>query len=174
MKTKPVIEKISFPPKSAFGFFSGVPFWGANSQFRKKVKRQLLSRSSFRDEIETMWSSRPFPVQEIREIRECIRRNIGWPNSLFLPADSFLALAPLEIDRYDSFAPDTDTLNDIYLILNPGEKEKLKSDKSLGGLLVKSAVRCGDIPLMDTSRITPEHTIADVLQTIVSEIEGNQ
>ena len=69
---------------------------------------------------------------------------------------------------------DTDTVNDIYLILYPGEKEKMKSDKSLGGLLVRSGVRCGDIPLMDTSRIMSEHTIADVLQMITSEMKIKQ
>ena len=165
---------ISFPPKSAFGFFSALPFWGANSRFRKKVRRQLLSRSSLGGEIENIWSLSHFPAQKIQEIRECIQRNIGWPNSLFLPTDSFLALAPLDIDRYDSFTADTDTVNDIYLILNPGDKEKMKSDKSLGGLLVRSGVRCGDIPLMDTSRIMSEHTIADVLQMITSEMKIKQ
>ena len=25
------VELIQYPPKSAFGFFSGVPIWGANS-----------------------------------------------------------------------------------------------------------------------------------------------
>ena len=151
-----------------------MPFRGANHRFRQKVRRELLSRASSKDEIDALWASCDFPAREIRDVLECIRLHNGWPNSLFLPADSFLALAPLEVNRYDSFTADTDTVNDICLILNPGEKEKLKSDKSLGGLLVRSGVWCGDIPLMDTSRITPEHTIADVLQTIVSEIEGNQ
>ena len=160
------VEPISYPPKSAFGFFATMPFFGANSRFRKKVRRILLARSSFGDEIEAEWSSSRFPAREIREIRDCIRRNNGWPNALFLPSDSFLALAPLEIDHYDAFTADTDTVNDIYLILHPREKEKMKSDKSFGGLLVRSGVRCGDIPLVDTSLITLEHTIADVLDMI--------
>ena len=133
---------ISFPPKEDFGFFSTVPLWGANSRFRRKVKQLLLSRAPFKETIETMWLSCPYPAQEIRAIRECIRSNIGWPNSLFLPDDSFPALAPLEIDRYDSFTIDMDTVNDIYLILNPKEKERMKSDKTIGGMLVRSAVRC--------------------------------
>lgn len=160
------IEPISLPPKSAFGFFASVPVWGANSRFRRTVRRILLSRSSFKDEIAAMWSSSRFPAQEIREILECIRGNNGWPNALFLPFDSFLALAPLEIDRYDAFEADTDTVNDIYQILHPGEQEKMKSDHSIGGWLVRSAVRCGDIPLVDISLITPECTIADALDMI--------
>ena len=167
------IEIIVYPPESAFGFFSVVPVWGANSKFRKKVKRLLLSRVPFQNEIEAMWTLLDLPAPETREILNCIRRNIAWPNSLFLPSDSFLALAPLEIDRYDSFAPDTDTINDIYLILNPGEKERMKSDRSVGGALVRSAVRCGDLPLMDASFITPEHTILDVLRMIKNEMPGN-
>ena len=165
------VELIQYPPKSTFGFFSGVPFWGANSKFRKKVKRILLSRASsaFQNEIEAMWSLLDLPVQQTREIRECIRKNIGWPNALFLPSDSFLALAPFEIDRYDSFAPDTDTLNDIFLILNPGVKETMKSDRSIGGAMVRSAIRNGDLPLMDPALIMPEHTILDALQIILSE-----
>ena len=168
------IEPISFPPKSAFGFFAPLPFFGANGRFRKKVRRQLLSRAPFGDEIEAVWSSGRFPARETREIRDCIRRNNGWPNALFLPSDSFLALAPLEIDRYDAFTADTDTVNDIYQILHPGEQEKLKSDKSFGGRLVRSGVRSGDIPLVDTSLITPEHTIADVLEIIVSARNANE
>jgi len=162
-------ERITYPPKSAFGFFSGVPIWGANGKFRRKVKRILLSRASFQNEIEAMWELLDLPTQETREIRECIRKNIGWPNSLFLPSDSFLALAPLDGDRYDAFMPDTDTLNDIFLILNPGVKETMKSDRSIGGALVRSAVRNGDLPLMDPALITPEHTILDALQIILSE-----
>ena len=126
-----------------------------------------MSRASFKDEIEDSWSASRFPAQEIRDIRECIRGN-GWPNALFLPSDSFLALAPLEIDRYDAFTADTDTVNDIYLILHPEEKETMKSDRSFGGLLVRSGVRCGDIPLIDISLITPEHTIADVREMIAA------
>ena len=160
------IEQISYPPKSAFGFFSPVPIWGANSRFRKKVRRQLLSRALFRDEIGALWSSTRFPAQAIRDILECIRINNGWPNTLFLPSDSFLALAPLA--GYDSFSADTDTVNDLYLILRPEEKEKMESDPSIGGGLVRSAVRCGDIPLIDPSLITPEYTIVDVLETIMS------
>ena len=165
------IKRITYPPKGAFGFFSCIPFWGANSKFRRKVKRILLSRASsaFQNEIEAMWSLLDLSAEEMREIRECIRKNIGWPNALFLPSDSFLALAPLEIDRYDAFAPDTDTVNDIFLILNPGVKETMKSDRSIGGALVRSAVRNGDLPLMDPALITPEHTILDVLQIILSE-----
>ena len=165
-----MVEPISLPPKSAFGFFAPVPFWGANSRFRKKVKRELLSRASFKDEIAAMWASSPFSARETREIRDCIQFNNGWPNALFLPSDPFLALAPLEISRYDAFTVDTDTVNDIYLILHPEEKEKMKSDRSFGGLLVRSGVRCGDIPLMDTSLITPEYTIAEVLETIASAV----
>ena len=168
------IQPISYPPKSAFGFFSTVPIWGANSRFRKKVKRILASREPFEETIETMWSACPYPAQDIQAIRDCIRKNIGWPNSLFLPDDSFLALAPLEIDRYDSFAADTDTVNDIYLILNPKEKESIQSDKTVGGRLVHSLVRNGDFPLMDSSDITPEHTLLDVLQMIASERSSDQ
>ena len=168
------VEPISLPPKSAFGFFATVPIWGVNGRFRKKVRRVLLARSPFGDEIEAVWSSGRFPARETREIRDCIRRNNGWPNALFLPSDSFLALAPLEIDRYDAFTADTDTVNDIYLILHPGEKERMKSDKSFGGLLVKSAVRCGDIPLVELTLISPENTIADVLETIASAHEANE
>ena len=162
------IQPISYPPKSAFGFFSPVPIWGANSRFRKKVRLQLLSRASCKDEIEAMWSSSRFSAQEIRVILECIRVDNGWPNALFLPSDSFLALAPLEIDRYDAFTAGTDTVHDIYLSLRPEEKEKMKSARSIGGRLVRSAVRRGDIPLIDTSLITPEHTIVDVLEMIMS------
>lgn len=162
------VEPISLPSKSAFGFFSNVPFWGANGKFRKKVRRQLLARASFGDEIDAMWASCPFPAQKIREIRECIRADNGWPNALFLPSDSFLALSPLETDRYDAFTADTDTVNGLYLILHPEEKETMKSDRSFGGLLVRSGVRCGDIPLIDISLITPEHTIADVLEMIAA------
>ena len=168
------VEPILLPPKSAFGFFATVPIWGANSRFRTKVRRILLARSSFGDEIEAEWSSSRFPAREIREIRDCIRRNNGWPNALFLPSDSFLALAPLEIDHYDAFTADTDTVNDIYLILHPREKEKMKSDKSFGGLLVRSGVRCGDIPLIDASLITPEHSVADVLEMIATAHEANK
>ena len=167
------IEPISLPPKSFFGFLSTVPFWGANSRFRKTVKRQLLSRATSREEVEAMWSAAPFPAQVTGEIRECIRRNIGWPNALFLPTDSFLALAPFEIDRYDTFAADTDALNGIYLILHPEENDHIRSDKSIGGLLVRSAVRCGDIPLMNDSCITPEHSFLDVLR-IIQKGDPNQ
>ena len=163
------VELIKLPPKSEFGFFSGVPFWGANSKFRKKVKRILLSRVSFQNEIEAMWSLLDLPTEETRELRACIRKNIGWPNALFLPSDAFLALAPLDGDRYDAFMPDTDTVNDIFLLLNPGVKETMKSDRSIGGALVRSAVRNGDLPLMDPALITPEYTILDVLQIIFSE-----
>ena len=162
------VEPISLPPKSAFGFFSTVPIFGANSRFRKKVKRILLSRASFKAEIEAMWSSSRFPAQEIREILECIRVNNGWSDALFLPSDPFLALAPLDVNRYDAFTADTDTVNGICLILNPKEKERLKSDRTIGGLLVRSGVRCGDIPLIDASLITPESTIADVLEMIAA------
>ena len=127
-----------------------------------------MSRSSFKDEIDAMWSSSRFSAQEIREILECIRANNGWPNALFLPSDPFLALVPLEIDRYDAFTADCDTVNGICQILHPEEKETMKSDRSLGGLLVRSGVRCGDIPLIDLSLITPEHTIADVLEMIAA------
>ena len=101
---------------------------------------------------------------------DCIRGNNSWPNALFLPSDSFLVLAPLELNRYDAFTADCDTVNDIYLILHPQEKDQMKFDKTIGGLLVRSAVRCGDIPLIDISLITPEHTIADVLKMIASVV----
>ncbi len=157
------IQPISYPPKSAFGFFAPVPFWGANSRFRKTVRRQLLSRDSFKSEIDAMWSSSRFSAQEIREIRECIRGN-GWPNSLFLPSDSFLALAPLELNRYDAFTADCDTVNELYYILFPGEKEK----NGLRAGLKRFHDAVSDIPLIDISLITPEHTIADVLEMIAA------
>ena len=165
------VEPISFPPKSSFGFFSTVPTWGANSRFRKKVKQQLLLRLPFKDEIEAKWFSSRFSAQEIRDILDCIRGNNGWPNALFLPTDSFLALAPLELNRYDAFTADCDTVNDIFLILHPQEKDQMKSDKNIGGLLVRSAVRCGDIPLIDITLITPENTVADVLEMIASVVK---
>ena len=110
-----------------------------------------------------MWASSRFSAQEIREIRECIRGN-GWPNALFLPSDSFLALAPLEIDRYDSFKADCDTVNELYHILAPGEGEK----NGLRARLKRFHDVASDIPLIDISLITPEHTILDVLEMIAS------
>ena len=163
------VEPISYPPKSAFGFFSTVPFRGANSRFRKTVRRQLLSRASFKAEIDAMWSSSRFSAKEIREIRECIRGN-GWPNALFLPSDSFLALAPLELNRYDAFTADCDTVNGLYHILAPGEGEK----NGLRARLKRSLDIASDIPLIDISLITPEHTIADVLEMIASAYEGKE
>ena len=160
------IQPISYPPKSAFGFFAPVPFWGANSRFRKTVRRQLLSRDSFKSEIDAMWSSSRFSAKEIRDIRECIRGN-GWPNVLFLPSDSFLALAPLELNRYDAFTADCDTVNELYHILSPGEEEK----NGLRGRLKQSLDVASDIPLIDISLITPEHTIADVLEMIASVVK---
>lgn len=157
------IQPISYPPKSAFGFFAPVPFWGANSRFRKTVRRQLLSRASFKAEIDAMWSSSRFSAKEIQEIRECIRGN-GWPNALFLPSDSFLALAPLELNRYDAFTADCDTVNELYHILSPGEGEK----KGLRARLKRALDVASDIPLIDISLITPEHTIADVLEMIAA------
>ena len=157
------IQPISYPPKSVFGFFSTVPFFGANSRFRKTVRRQLLSRASFKAEIDAMWSSSRFSAQEIRDIRECIRGN-GWPNALFLPSDPFLALAPLELNRYDAFTADCDTVNELYHILSPGEGEK----NGLRGRLKQSLDVVSDIPLIDISLITPEHTIADVLKMIAA------
>ena len=139
-----------------------MPFWGANHKFRRNVRQQLLSRSSRKDEIDALWSACHFPVQEIQAALECIRINNGWPNSLFLPADSFLALAPLA--GYDSFTVDTDTVNDVFFILNPGEKEKLKSAKGVGTMLERSLVFGGDVPVIDPSRISPEKTVADVLR----------
>ena len=139
-----------------------MPFWGANHRFRKQVRRQLLSRSSSEKEIDALWADCSFPAQEIQDALKCIRVNNGWPNSLFLPSDSFLALAPLA--GYDSFAADTDTVNDMFFILNPDEKEKLKSTKGAGSLLEKSLVFGGDIPVLDVTRITPEKTVADVLR----------
>ena len=158
------VEPISYPPKSAFGFWAPVPFFGANSRFRKTVRRQLLSRASFKSEIDAMWSSSRFSAKEIREIRECIRVNNGWPNALFLSSDSFLALAPLELNRYDAFTADCDTVNELYHILSPGEGEK----KGLRASLKRSLDVASDIPLIDTSLITPEHTIADVLERIAA------
>ena len=122
-----------------------------------------MSRASFEVEIDAMWSSSHFSAQEIREIRECIRGN-GWPNALFLPSDSFLALAPLEIDRYDSFKADCDTVNELYHILAPGEGEK----NGLRTGLKRALDVASDIPLIDISLITPEHTIADVLEMIAA------
>ena len=158
------IQPISYPPKSAFGFFSPVPFWGANSRFRKTVRRQLLSRDSFKFEIDAMWSSSRFSAQEIRDSLECIRVNNGWPNALFLPSDSFLALAPLELNRYDAFTADCDTVNELYHILAPGEGGK----NGLRAELKRFLDSVSDIPLIDTSLITPEHTIANVLEMIAA------
>ena len=160
------IEPISLPPKSAFGFFAPLPFFGANSRFRKEVRRQLLSRSPFKAEIEAMWAASRFPAHEIREIRECIRANNGWPNALFLPSDSFLALAPLEISHYDAFTADCDTVNGLYLILDPAKREK----KGLLAGVKRSLVAGSDVPLVDISLITPEHTILDVLEMIASAL----
>ena len=162
------MERIIFPPKSTFGFFSTVPFFGANNKFRKKVRRELLSRASFRNEIEAMWSSLHDSMQEIHEILECIPVNNGWPNSLFLPTDSFLALAPLELNRYDSFTADTDTVNELFYILSPKEREK----ESTWARLKQALVAGSDIPLIDTSLISPENTIADVLKMIADEINA--
>ena len=164
------VEPISLPPKSAFGFFAPVPFWGANGRFRRQVRRILLARASFVDEIEAVWSSSRFPAQEIWEIRDCIRRNNGWPNTLFLPSDPFLALAPLEIDRYDAFTADTDTVNELYHILAPGEGGK----NGLRAELKRFLDSVSDIPLIDTSLITPEHTIANVLEMIASARESEE
>ena len=116
-----------------------------------------------------MWSSSRFSAREIRDIRECIRGN-GWPNSLFLPSDSFLALAPLELNRYDAFTADCDTVNGLYHILAPGEGEK----NGLRARLKRSLDIASDIPLIDISLITPEHTIADVLEMIASAHEGKE
>ena len=164
------IQPISYPPKSAFGFFSSVPFWGANSRFRKTVRRQLLSRASFEAEIDAMWSPSRFSAKEIRDSLECIRVNNGWPNALFLPSDSFLALAPLEIDRYDAFTADCDTVNGLCHILALGEGEK----KGFGAGLKRFHDAVSDIPLIDISLITPEHTILDVLEMIASAYEGQE
>ena len=140
-----------------------MPFWGANHRFRQKVRRELLSRASSKEEIDALWaSSGHFSAQEIQDALECIRINNGWPNSCFLPSDSFLALAPLA--GYDSFAADTDTVNDVFFILNPGEKEKLKSAKGAGAMLEQSLVFGGDVPVLDTSAIQPESTVLDVLR----------
>jgi hypothetical protein len=156
------LEQISYPPKSAFGFFSPMPFWGANCRFRKQIRRQLLSRSSSEKEIGALWADSSFSAQEIQDVLKCIRVNHGWPNALFLPSDSFLALAPLA--GYDSFTADTDTVNDMFFVLNPDEKEKLKSAKGAGGMLEKSLVFGGDIPILDVTRITPEMTVAEVMR----------
>ena len=139
----PPPKRIALPPKSAFGFFSAVPFFGANAKFRKKVVHLLRSRDSFRNEIEIMWASTDFPPHvEIRTILECIRVNNGWPNALFLPSDSFLALAPLE-GHYESCTADYDTVNGIFYILHPEGKKQ-------GNMISRSLVACGDIPVIDT------------------------
>ena len=139
-----------------------MPFWGTNHRFRKQVRHQLLSRSSAKDEIDALWTDGPFSAQEIRDVLKCIQVNHGWPNALFLPSDSFLALAPLA--GYDSFSADTDTVNGMFFILNPGEKEKLRSAKGVGAKLEKSLVFGGDVPVLDVTRITPEMTVAEVLK----------
>ena len=139
-----------------------MPFWGANHRFRQKVKRQLLSRSFSKSEIDALWASCHFSSQEIQDALECIRVNNVWPNSLFLPSDSFLALAPLA--GYDSFTADTDTMNNLFFVLNPEEKEKLKSEKGAGGVLARSLVFGGDVPVIDPSTILPENTVLDVMQ----------
>ena len=129
-----------------------------------------MSRASFKAEIDAMWSSSRFSAKEIRDIRECIRAN-GWPNALFLPSDSFLALAPLEIDRYDAFTADCDTVNELYYMLFPGKGEK----NGLRANLKRSLDIASDIPLIDISQISPESTIADVLEMIaavVSDLDG--
>ena len=151
------LETISLPPKSAFGFFSTVPFFGANAEFRKRVIHLLRLRDSFQNEIESLWSLFPFQT-DIQKILECIRVNNGWPNALFLPSDSFLALAPLE-GHYESFTADYDTVNGIFYILHPEGKKQ-------GNMISRSLVACGDIPVIDTERILPEHTIADVLHLL--------
>ena len=151
------LETLTLPSKSTFGFFSTVPFFGANAKFRKKVIRLLRSRVSFRNEIESIWSL--FPVQaDIQKILECIRVNNGWPNALFLPSDSFLVLAPLE-GHYESCTADYDTVNGIFFILHPEEKKQ-------GDMIRRSLVACGDIPVIDTEKITPETMIADVLHLL--------
>ena len=155
----PTPENIALPPKSAFGFFSAVPFFGANVKFRKKVVRQLLSRGPYEAEIKSMWTSPDFPPHaEMQAILECIRVNNGWPNALFLPSDSFLALAPLE-GHYESCTPDYDTVNGIFFLLHPGERKQMD-------MINRSLVACGDIPVIDTGRISPEHTLADVLHIL--------
>lgn len=155
------LEPITLPQKSAFGFFSAVPFFGANAKFRKRVIHLLRLRDSFQNEIESIWSL--FPVQaDIQKILECIRVNNGWPNALFLPSDSFLALAPLE-GHYGSCTADYDTVNGIFYILHPEGKKQ-------GNMISRSLVACGDIPVIDTERILPEHTIADVLQLLAGSL----
>ena len=153
----PTPENIALPPKSAFGFFSAVPFFGANAKFRKRVIHLLRLRDSFQNEIESLWSLFPFQT-DIQKILECVRVNNGWPNALFLPSDSFLALAPHE-GHYESFTADYDTVNGIFFLLHPGEKKQ-------GDMISRSLVACGDIPVIDTERILPEHTIADVLHLL--------
>ena len=153
----PTPENIALPPKSTFGFFSAVPFFGANAKFRKKVIRMLRSRASFRNEIESIWTLFPFQA-DIQNILECIRVYNGWPNALFFPTDSFLALAPLE-GHYESFTADYDTVNCIFFLLHPEGKKQ-------GDMLSRSLAACGDIPVIDTERITPETTLADVLHLL--------
>ena len=157
------LETITLPPKSSFGFLSTVPFFGANAKFRKKVIRLLRSRTSFRNEIESIWPLFPFQAN-IRKILECIRVNNGWPNALFLPSDSFLALAPHE-GHYESFTADYDTVNRIFFLLHPGERKQ-------GDMITRSLVACGDIPVIDTGPILPEHTIAEVLHIIAESSLG--
>ena len=159
------LEPITLPPKSAFGFFSAVPFFGANVKFRKMVVRQLLSRGPYEAEIKSMWTSPDFPPNaEMQAILECIRVNNGWPNALFLPSDSFLALAPHE-GHYESFTADYDTVNRIFFLLHPGERKQ-------GDMITRSLVACGDIPVLDTGPILPEHTIAEVLHIIAESSLG--
>ena len=165
-----VIEPILLPPKSTFSFWAPVPIFGANGRFRKEVRRQLLSRSPFKAEIEAAWASCPFSAQEIRDILECIRVNNGWPNALFLPSDPFLALAPLEIDRYDAFTADCDTVNGLYLILDPAKREK----KGVLAGLKRSLVAGSDISLFDISLIVPEHTILDVLEMLAAALKAKE
>ena len=93
---------------------------------------------------------------------ECIRVCNGWPNALFLPSDSFLALAPLA--GYDSVTADTDTVNGLFFVLNPAEKEKLRSEKGMGGMLGRSLISGGDVPVIDPSTIQPEHMVLDVMR----------
>ena len=155
----PTPETIALPPKSSFGFFSAAPFFGADRKCRKKVIQQLLSRVPYEAEIESMWASPEFPPHaEMQAILECIRGYNGWPNALFLPSDSFLALAPLE-GHYESCTADYDTVNGIFYILHPEGKKQ-------GNMISRSLAACGDIPVIDTERILPEHTIADVLHLL--------
>jgi len=163
------LEQICFPKKS-LGFFSYIPFFGENYKIRKTIIQQLLSRKPYKEEIDCMWYSLDFlPHAEIPKILECIRLNNGWPNSFFLPSDSFIALAPLD-GNYGSISADYDTVNNIFFILHPEEKKQMKSSKQVGDLLTFLSVLCGDIPIFNVEQFLPDTTINNALQMMIRGI----